>query len=61
MSEITLYRVLGLKQNCSPTEVLEAHNKLVSIWREKLKDDKVKLSLWLKLADKALDVLSDPS
>jgi curved DNA-binding protein CbpA len=60
MSEIILYRVLGLKQNCSPTEVLEAHNKLVSIWREKLKDDKVKLSLWLKLADKALDVLSDP-
>lgn len=60
MSKITLYKVLGVNQNCNPAQVSAAYNRLVPMWQEQLKDEKEKLNIWLKLAAKAMEVLSDP-
>ena len=60
MTDIDLYKVLGLSQNCTPDQVSEAYHRLLPIWQKQLQDDPKKLAIWMKLGAHAFETLSDP-
>ena len=60
MTDIDLYKVLGLSQNCTPDQVSEAYHRLLPIWQKQLQDDPKELAIWMKLGAHAFETLSDP-